>query len=225
MEHRFYIKSEKDQNRILTKLAIITIVVILISIIISIKSGLYLIGIFMFSVIISIIAPFFDTPSLKKSGKLIYYSSLFLTEKPKDGIIKIHGGTLFDYYFVIDKKMKGNQRTKFILQQYLQGLLCLIEKHRDKSEMKLQGTSYIINKRTAEKIGFKIIQTDFLQKLTLIYNYFNLLTSNSIAKKKISFPNLKNINTFEADISQLIEREEYIKNLNKLLKSNLTDVI
>ena len=186
MEHRFYIKSEKDQNRILTKLAIITIVVILISIIISIKSGLYLIGIFMFSVIISIIAPFFDTPSLKKSGKLIYYSSLFLTEKPKDGIIKIHGGTLFDYYFVIDKKMKGNQRTKFILQQYLQGLLCLIEKHRDKSEMKLQGTSYIINKRTAEKIGFKIIQTDFLQKLTLIYNYFNLLTSNSIAKKKIS---------------------------------------
>lgn len=132
---------------------------------------------------------------------------------------------MFDYYFVIEKKMKGNQRTKFILQQYLQGLLCLIEKHRDKSEMKLQGTSYIINKRTAEKIGFKIIQTDFLQKLTLIYNYFNLLTSNSIAKKKISFPNLKNINTFEADISQLIEREEYIKNLNKLLKSNLTDVV
>jgi hypothetical protein len=35
---------------------------------------------------------------------MIYYSPLFITEKPKDGLIKIHGGTLFDYYFVIEKK-------------------------------------------------------------------------------------------------------------------------
>ena len=41
-------------------------------------------------------------------------------------MIKIHGGTLFDYVFVIDQKMNGKQRTNFIIQQYLEGLLNLI---------------------------------------------------------------------------------------------------
>lgn len=180
-----------------------------------------MIGILTFAIMLSIIAPFFDTPSLKNSGKLIYYSPLFITEKQKNGIIKIHGGTLFDYYFVIDKKMNGKQRTNFIIQQYLQGLLCLIDKYGDDNKLKIQGTSYIMNKRTAEKIGFKIIETDFLQKVILTYNYFNILISNSIAKNKVSFPRLNDTKTFETDFRQLIERKDYIKKMNNMLKTLL----
>lgn len=154
---------------------------------------------------------------------MIYYSPLFITEKLKNGLIKIHGGTLFDYYFVIDKKMNGKQRTNFIIQQYLDGLLQLIEKYENNKKIKIQGTSYIINERTAEKIGFKIVETNILQKLILIYNYFNILASNSIAKNKLSFPNINKTKTFETDMSQLIERKEYIEKLNKSLISTIAN--
>ena len=156
---------------------------------------------------------------------MIYYSPLFITEKPKNGLIKIHGGTLFDYYFVIDKKMNGRQRTNFIIQQYLEGLLHLIEKYENDKKIKIRGTSYIINKRTAEKMGFEIIETDYLQKIILIYNYFNILISNSIAKNKLSFPKINRTKTFEADVSQLLERKEYIEKLNKSLKRTIANTV
>ena len=225
MNHRFYNKDKKEQNRILLVIAIGSVIIILLSFIISIYSGIYLIGILIFPITLSIIAPFFDMPSLKKSGRMIYYSPLFITEKPKNGLIKIHGGTLFDYYFVIDKKMNGRQRTNFIIQQYLEGLLHLIEKYENDKKIKIRGTSYIINKRTAEKMGFEIIETDYLQKIILIYNYFNILISNSIAKNKLSFPKINRTKTFEADVSQLLERKEYIEKLNKSLKRTIANTV
>ncbi|MFD2541254.1 hypothetical protein ACFSSB_02900 [Lacinutrix gracilariae] len=154
---------------------------------------------------------------------MMYYSPLFLSEKPKNGRIKIHGGTLFDYYFVIDRKWNGKQRTNFITQQYLEGLLALIEEYKNDKHMKIRGTSYIINERTAEKMGFKIMQTDFLQKTILLYNYFNVLISNSIAKNKLAFPNLNKTKTFEADISQILEKKEFIEKLNKSLKNTIAN--
>ena len=223
MNHRFYNKNEKEQNRILITIAICSLIVIVLSIIISIYSRIYVIGILTFSITLSIIAPFFDMPSLKKSGRIIYYSSLFVIEKPKNGRIKIHGGTLFDYYFVIENQMNGKQRTDFIIQQYLEGLLHLLKKHEKDKRMKISGTSYIINRRTAEKIGFRIIETDFLQKIILTYNYFNILISNSIAKNKLSFPKLNKTKTFEANIAQLLERKEYIEKLNNLLKNKIVN--
>lgn len=223
MNHRFYNKNKKEQNNILIVLAICSLIIIFFSVIISIYSGIYLIGILTFAITLSIIAPFFDMPSLKKSGRMIYYSPLFIAEKPKNGLIKIHGGTLFDYHFVIDKKMNGKQRTDFIIQQYLDGLLHLIEKYEKNKRMKIQGTSYIINKRTAEKIGFEIVETDVLQKIILIFNYFNILLSNSIAKNKLSFPKLNKTKTFDADVSQLLKRKEYIEKLNKSLKGSIAN--
>lgn len=223
MNHKFYNKNKKEQNRILIVIAICSLIILLLSVIISIYLGIYLIGILTFAITLSIIAPFFDMPFLKKNGRIIYYSPLFITEKLKNGLIKIHGGTLFDYYFVIDKKMNGKQRTNFIIQQYLDGLLQLIEKYENNKKIKIQGTSYIINERTAEKIGFKIVETNILQKLILIYNYFNILASNSIAKNKLSFPNINKTKTFETDMSQLIERKEYIEKLNKSLISTIAN--
>ncbi|OIQ30858.1 MAG: hypothetical protein BM564_01205 [Bacteroidetes bacterium MedPE-SWsnd-G2] len=221
MNHRFYNKNKKEQNRILMLIAICSLLIVFFSGLISFYSNIYFIAIFTIAIVLSIIAPFFDMPSLKKSGKMIYYSPLFITEKPKNGVIKIHGGTLFDYYFVIDKKRNGKQRTNFIIQQYLQGLLLLLEQHENEPEIKIQGTSYIINKRTAEKLGFKIIETDILQKIILAYNYFNILISNSIAKNKLSFPNLKETKTFETTFKQLRERKDYIVQLNNTLKQAL----
>ncbi|SFW14457.1 hypothetical protein SAMN02927921_00250 [Sinomicrobium oceani] len=217
MDHRFYTMSVSEQNRLQVVIAVSAFVFVIFTILIAVQSGIYLIGILSFAVTLSVVAPFFDTPALKKRGKLVYYSPLFIAEKPEKGIIKIHGGTWFDYYFVIDKEMNGKQRTRFILRNYLQGLLNLIEEFEDSGEMKVRGTSYIINERTAEKLGFRTVETDFVQKVILVYNYFNILISSSMAKRRISFPALRKIRTFEADIRHLAECKEVIRNLNDRL--------
>lgn len=220
LRHRFYIKSEKEQKQIQFLIGFFALIVILTSLFISWKTGIYLFGVLTFPIILSIIAPFFDTPSLKKSGDLVYYSSLFLAERPKNGMIKIHGGTLFDYVFVIDRQMSIKQRTNFIIQQYLEGLLNLIEKYELSrfGNIKISGTSYIINERTAQRIGFKAIKTDYFQKLILIFNYFNVLITYSISKGKLSFPKLKETRTFETKLNELVKRKDFISNLNEKLK-------
>jgi len=214
MKHNFYLKSKKKQNQIQFLIGLFAFMVIMISICISWITEVYLFVILMISITLSIIAPFFDMPSLRKSGKMIYFSPLFIAEKPQNSIIKIHGGTLFDYCFVIDKKMNGKQRTNFIIQQYLQGLLYFIEKYENENELKIRGTSYILNERTAKKMGFEIIETDMLQKIILFYSYFNILISNSIAKNKLSFPNINETKTFQTDLEKLKERKYYIQKLN-----------
>ncbi|MFD2552429.1 hypothetical protein ACFSQP_11430 [Bizionia sediminis] len=223
MNHKFYNKPKKEQHKILITIALCSFLIILTAAIIAIYSGIYLIGILTVTITLSVVAPFFDMPSLKKSGRMIYYSPLFIAEKTKNGLIKIHGGTLFDYYFVIDKKLNGKERTNFIVQQYLEGLLHLIEAHKHDKNIKIRGTSYILNKRTAEKIGFHIVETDIVQKIMLHYNYFNILISSSLAKNKLSFPKLKKTKTFEANINDLLLQKDYIKKLNKALKNTINN--
>jgi hypothetical protein len=219
VEHKFYSKTEKEQKQVQFKIAGTAIFLNLILILLCFAIGLPLLSFLCISITLSIIAPFFDTPSLKKQGQLIYYSPLFLTEKEKNGVITIHGGTLFDYYYVIDRKLNGVQRTNLIIKGYLDGLLSLIEEYEGKApnSIKIKGTSYIINERTASKIGLKKVKTNFLQSLILSFSYFNLMSSYSLAKAKLSFPNLRNTHSFEGDLDALIEQKAYLLRLRKLL--------
>ena len=225
MKHRFYQKSKAEQNRIQLKIGSVALIFNLLVLGVSIVSGIYLFIVLSIMISLSVIAPFFDVPALKKQGKLIYYSSLFIAEKEDKGVIKIHGGSLFDYVFVIDKSLNGTKRTHFILQKYLEGLLNLMRKYEDNysTSVKIKGTSYILNARTAEKIGLEIIRVDAVQKLILIFNYFNILISNSIAKDGVSFPRLNNIKTFEGSIEELIKRRPYIEALNEKLKRSVLE--
>jgi len=222
LRHRFYQKSKREQHQIQLWIGLGAFTVLLAASFISWITGIYLIGFLIFPITLSMIAPFFDTPALKKSGKLMYHSSLFLSEKPKDGLIKIHGGTLFDYVFVLDPELNSRQRTNIVLQQYLEGLLCLIEQYDGTENIMVSGTSYIINKRTAERVGFTVTKTDALQKMILMVNYFNVLTSYSIAKGKLSFPKLNATKTFEAKMDELVERKQLIGDLNEKLKRSIT---
>jgi hypothetical protein len=225
MQHNYYLKSRKEQNQIQIKIGVVALFFNLIVLALSILSGLHLLLLISITITLSIIAPFLDTPKLKKNGKLIYYSTLFIAEKEKNGKIIIHGGSLFDYVFVINKNLNGTQRTKFILQKYLEGILNLMEtcEKNNNTSVKIKGTSYILNERTANKLGLKIIKTDYIQKLILTYNYVNILISNSIAKRKISFPKISNIRTFESELNELIERKEFIQELNNQLKKSIAN--
>lgn len=222
MEHSYFSKPKAEQTKIQLKIGAIAFVFIIAVITLSIFSGFYLLWILVI-ITISIIAPFFDVPSLKNSGRLIYYSSLFIAEKENNGTIVVHGGSLFDYYFVIDRSLNGKQRTNFILQKYLEGLLNLMEIHQknQNTAVKIKGTTYILNERTAHKLGLKTVNTDFIQTLILTFNYVNVLLSHSIAKRKIAFPKLTDIKTFEGEINDLIDHKTFIEGLNEKLKMTL----
>jgi hypothetical protein len=221
MNHPYFLKSKEKQLIIQIKIGATAFTLNLIILAVSLWSGYYFLVFLSTSITLSIIAPFFDIPALKKKGKLIYYSSLFVTEKEQKGIIKIHGGSLFDYVFVIDKTLSGKQRTNFILHKYLEGLLNLIDvcEKNNNTSVKIKGTTYFLNERTAHKIGLNSIKTDNIQKLILTYNYVNVLISNSIAKRKILFPKLNTIKTFESDIVALIKQREFIEGLHDKLKN------
>ncbi|UBZ13693.1 hypothetical protein LDL77_17640 [Flagellimonas marinaquae] len=219
MTHKFYSKTKKEQSRILIWILLLALLVIILSCWLAWVIQFYFFGIIMFLAVITLVAPFIDVPSMKKSGKLHYHSLLMLSEKPKDGVIKIHGGTLFDYVFVIDKEMTGNQRKTFIIQQYVEGLLNLLKNTDLESSTTIQGTSYIINKRTAQRIGFEVVPTDHLQKFILAYNYLNVLVTYSIAKGKLSFPKINKTITFEANLKDIGQKKDFLITLNKKLKS------
>lgn len=206
MNHNYYSKSNTEQTKIQLKIGITALLFNLTALALSVFSGIYFFIFLSVVITLSIIAPFFDIPALKK--------------KEKNKIIKIHGGSLFDYVFVIDRTLNGKQRTNFILQKYLEGILNLIEGYEKEGNtaVKIKGTTYILNERTANKIGLKVVKTDFIQKLILAYNYVNILISNSIAKRKVSFPKINNIRTFEGQLKELIERKEFIRELNNKLK-------
>lgn len=219
LAHRFYQKSKKEQNKIQLVISVGASTVALFSVLLSYLTGLYFIAVFFIAILLSVIAPFFDTPAMKKSGKLVYYSPLFLTELEKNGVVSIHGGTLLDYVFVIDRNLTGSQRTKFIIISYLEGLLKLIDDYEvgKGSPVKIKGTSYIINRKTAQRLGFSVVSTDLVQKIVLLFNYVNLAFLLSIAKAKLTLPDLSEIITLETDPQTLIQKKNYLLSLHKKL--------
>lgn len=220
MNNRYFQLSDKEKRKFQIKLLLSSLIATL-----SIGILLFLINpkltfliVIIIPIVISIIAPFFDVPSLIEKKKLRYYSLFLLAEQENDKTIKIHGGTLFDYYFVFQAQMTKQERTKIVLLEYLKGLRDLA-KNIDE-DVKIQGTSYIINERTANKLGLKKVAVNGLQNLILCFNYINLVLSMSLVKKTIVFPNLSKIQTFEGKIIDIKKRAVFINNLiEKLEKS------
>jgi len=180
----------------------------------------YYLPLFIAPAILTVLAPFIDMPQGRKKGNLIYYTPLFITEKEKNGRIIIHGGTLFDYYYMIDRNWKGKQRIRFILSQYILGLVRLSESFSEKEAEKitLEGTSYILNDRTAEKLGFRRKETNLLQQFILTYNYLQIFLANSIAKGKVSFPAIGRVSTFTAPLSAIKANKNYLCKLAEKLE-------
>ena len=220
--HRFYSKSNTQKRVFFAKLLTVSFGVVLLLGLFSYYTQFYFIGILGLTIFLTLLAPFIDVPGLKKSGGLIYYSLFLLAEKPKEQKMTIHGGTLFDYYFGLKFQTTGKQRTQFILQQYLTGLLNLIEV-LNKSEVqidKIQGSSYFINNKTAKRIGFTPVKLDRVQQLILLFNYINLMVTQSIARNKWSFPTLSGNKSFQTTPAILISKKSEIENiLNKLIEN------
>ena len=219
MKHSFFIKTEKQQNRIQVKILIYAVLLNIILGYLFVLVGASFLIFVCLTITISIIAPFIDVPSGIKSGSLHYYSPLLIGEAVKNGILNLHAGTLFDYYFVLSKKSSSSERKKQVFKGYIEGLLNLIEQYQATypNQIKIKATSYIINTRTAQKIGLRKAKTNVLGRFLLYFNYFNLLCSLSLMNGRLSFPKLNNVCSFEGELDQLIEKKDYLLGLKNRL--------
>jgi len=218
-QHPYFAKTSAEQNRYMLYAIGITVMIGATALLLFWWLHLLFVGILICFILITLLAPFVDVPGMVKAGKLSYHSVFLLAEAPKDGVLNLHGGTLFDYVYVLDFKASGKARTAFILQHYLEGLLHLIATYeQQEAPLTLRWTSYIVNQRTAARLGFKPQPKDGLQQLILAFNYGNLLVSNSLAKGKLSFPKLSATQTYEASLEDLMVRKAYIKQLLKRMQ-------
>jgi hypothetical protein len=217
-QHPFYLKSRSEQNLYLLKVGFLIVFSILIIVLLMLWSGFFLLGIFI-PFLILLAAPFVDTPLGCRNGQLKYYSPLFIIEMSRKHKIIIHGGTLFDYVFLIDRNMTGNERTKLIMLGYISGLLNLLREHEKNlnEHLILRGTSYILSEKTMKRFGFRKVKTDLIQKLILAVNYFTLTVSYSFAKGKFALPDIRRINTYEATLKDIRNHKDYLIELEKKL--------
>ena len=222
LTHNFYNKTEKEQKLYFIKVIALLVLSLSAAFILIYLSKLYfLIGLVPF--VILLFAPFLDTPKGIRSGSLQYQSSLLITQTTKKKII-VHGGTLFDYYFVLHQFPKSS-RKKVVIIGYLRGLLNLIKAYANQAiaDHPIQGTSYIINQRTAEKIGLEKVNTNGGQYLILILNYLVLMISYSYGAGKLRFPKLGEVNTYSGTLNKVAERKQFIEDLEKFLTQSIDD--
>lgn len=220
VNHPYYHKTRSARKRFSAKLIAVALVFNGLIWVVCFAINFYLPAIFSVYISLILIAPFIDVPAMVASGKLTYFSPFLLAEKEKNDRVNIHGGTLLDYAFAIERSMSGKQRRKFILRGYLKGLIKLIDWADDKGKtrLKITGTTPILNKRTAAKLGFKVRSLNFIQLIILLFNYPNLTVGQSIANAQLSLPRIARAKTIEADIEDLKKRREYMEALCETLK-------
>ncbi|WP_127844685.1 hypothetical protein [Psychroflexus aestuariivivens] len=215
--HPFYQKSKSQKLKFYGKLIGIILLFNLPFAVLAYILNLFAIVAFSFFVSLTILAPFIDVPGMVKKGKLHYFSEMLLAEQPKNNIVNIHGSSLFVYYFMLNRKQSGKQRTQFILKSFLEGLINIIDEYENDEQLKICGTSHILNARTAEKLGFELKPRQITQSVILVFNFFNILACNYLSKGKLVAPKFSNIKSFEAKISDLkANRKRLIQYKNHL---------
>ncbi|MEL6673412.1 MAG: hypothetical protein AAFR61_14505 [Bacteroidota bacterium] len=221
--HPFFALSPQARRGFQVKLAGAVILFNLLAIGLAVGLGWYGLPIFSLWISLSIIAPFFDVPSLIKQGQLRLYSSMFLIQHPEKDPVIMHGGTLLEYYFALDRSLPASQRTSWILLQYIRGLLAFLEDVDRKGwhSKKLKGTSYILNERTAQKIGLNPTKLDFGQTFILWFNLPNMMVAYSLSKGKLRFPPLWRVRSFEGNMLEISKNKARLELLAQGLERRL----
>lgn len=220
LDHPFFQKTRKEQARFQRKLALTSLLIL-----VATGALLFLVGLLPLlavavAILLSILAPFFDVPGLVRAGKLQYYSPFLLAEAERKGTVVLHAGTLFDFYFLFPKTMPASQRKRLVLTGMIDGLVDLIEDYEERGArgVTIRTTSYILNGRNAARLGLEKQPTDGLQTLLLYFNYFNLSASYSLLNRRLRFPSVRSVETFEGNLAKLSENKSLLESLRSSLR-------
>lgn len=201
--HRFYILPKRDQRRKLWSFVFNLLIIFAVIVFMAWSTNLWVILI-LIQPTISIFASFIDLPIARRKGEIIYFSPLLLSSALKQNTIQLHGGTLFDYYYTLSIHRSESRNKKAILYSYMEGLLNMLDQFSSaQDEVKIAANAYFINPHTAEKLGFKKVQTKNSRKIIMLLNYLPITISYSIAMGHISFPNILSLKSYECKMGEL----------------------
>ncbi len=170
------------------------------------ESIIWALGIF----IVVPVIQFFLTPLFTLTGWYTYYSPMVVSFGSTSRLIDLHNGTSFDYLLEMRGVPKGSKWKRKMLAHYLNALLNIIEQveqgHLPPS-VEVRGSSYFLSKRSAERLGFTVTRTSFLERLNISLNYLDLIWTYSLSNGRLTFPNLKNISTVRITGEKLIKQK------------------
>lgn len=219
--HSFYRKSPAAQKLWLSQFAALLLLLTLGLGLLCYWLGVTLLALFFSALLLSAFASFFDTPSLVRKGHLRYFSPLLLAEREKKGKLHLHGGSLFDYYFVLRKVPRGKRKRR-VLQLMLEALLAVSEQYPATlgSEPKILITSYFFQAKTAGRLGFEPIKKEQVQALKVFIGFPQVFLAYSLLAGRPKMPPLDKLASYRATPQSLAAAQKDIKLLLRPLARN-----
>jgi hypothetical protein len=159
---------------------------------------------------------FGTTPLFRLLGIYKYYSPMLLGYMSNNQQIDLHSGGSFDYLFVFAFPGYKNVSIKNrILCYHLEGLLQLInliERREIPNNVVISGTTYFINERTIQKLGFSLDDSKLFYKLNLFMNIIDLFWMYSLSQGTIALPRIWKSKTIKIIGNDLVASKEKIQN-------------
>lgn len=162
------------------------------------------------------------TPIFRLMELYQYLSPMLLVYGASEEKYDLHNGTSFDYVFVMRKVPPGRIFQRIMLSYYIEGLLRIIEKLESgvlPKSVEISGTSYFFSASTAERLGFSLKVPSVFYRINIYMNYLDLIWMYSLAKGRLSFPNLREIKAVKTTGAVLLEKKDYLERLNQYLES------
>ncbi len=209
---RFNKLSIFNQWLIAISFALVLILILLLWIRLVNESKLWMLFIFVMVPIIQ----FLITPIFTLLGLYTYYSPMVVSFGSNKRLIDLHNGSSFDYLLEMSGTKPGIIWKKKMLCHYLTALLNIIKQieNGDLSDtITIRGSSYFLNQRSAEKLGFRVNSTSIAEKVNIALNYVDLIWMYSLTNGKLTFPDLTRITTVSITGSDLIERKQRIEEI------------
>lgn len=206
------------QNLWLIKFAAILILLALGITLLCYWLGVNFLALFFSAILLSAFASFFDTPGLVRKEHLRYFSPLLLCEREKKAGLHLHGGSLFDYYFVL-RKLPRTKRKRKVLQLMLEGLLALSKEYPASlgSEPKILITSYFFQAKTANSLGFEPIKKEQMQALKVFIGFPQVFLAYSLLAGRPKMPPLSKLASYRATPQSLAVAQKNIEKLHASL--------
>lgn len=177
--------------------------------------------------ILTPLCQFLIAPTMKLTGVYRYVSPMLLIYAANDKKYDLHNGTSFDYLFVYRSRYSSGEWQNVLLQFYIDGLLCIIEKissGKVPETVEVRGSSYFFSDRTARKMGFELSRTGSSEKFNIIINYLDLLWMYSLSKGGLRFPKLSNVKTASTTGKVLVEHKDVLLRMKAILVKRNEDV-
>jgi len=214
MDHPYFQQSRDWQGRREWRVIGLLVLAILILTGLVMSTGLYELGMLVF-IPLQLAAPFLDTPAGIRKGTLRYAAPLFIVQPVKEKGYILHGGTLFDYWYVLRPYASYRLRKKRLLYDMVRGLRQEAERAHAEGRLDqfVRGTSYFMTPRTAQRFGLDPVSRDWGQTLILWFNAAQLTWAYSLIRGRLAWPPLHRVRTFEGTWESVWEHRVELREL------------